>query len=47
MSHEKVLHVYIGDSDPCTAAKGNHNVCMAIGYSFPTELITRESCALK
>lgn len=43
MSHQKLVHVYIGDSDPYTAAKVNNNICMAIGCYFPTELITRES----
>lgn len=47
MSHQKLVYVYIGDSDPYTAAKVNHNICMAIGYYFAAELITRKSCALK
>lgn len=30
MSHQKLVHVYICDSDPYTAAKVNNNICMAL-----------------
>lgn len=29
------------------AGEVNHSICMAVGYDFPAELITRENCALK
>lgn len=43
MSHQKLVHVCIGDSDPYTAGKVNNNIRKAIECYFRAELITKES----